>query len=153
MRGSYTRDPCPHRILEETGASFCTGFLASAALSSLRYLARWDAHTPSPSAALSRAHAAAVSAGSTLAIRAAVFSAADCLMAHARGKDDFLNTVSAGFAAGYITSAGGRRHALRNAVGGALILSSLELLGRAQARARERRAAAESPGKPEHADK
>ena len=130
-----SREPCPDRILDDVGASFCMGAIGGSALHFLKGL-----HASPNGARLAGAFQAvrlnAPRIGGGFAVWGALFSATDCTMVYARQTEDPWNSIVAGATTGGLLSLRrGLGATVRSAAVGGAFLALIEggsiMLGKA----------------------
>ena len=126
MADVHEREPCPHRILDDTGSAFALGCVGG----SLFHLFKGARNSPRNERMLGAITAVQGNArrlGGSFAMWGGVFSSIDCLLIYYRQKDDPANAVVAGAVTGGILAIrGGLSVAFKNAVIGGVILLLIE---------------------------
>lgn len=120
------REPCPWRILDDTGAAFCMGAIGGGVFHSFK------GYTNSPEGMKFKGVVSAVKnrapiLGGSFAMWGMFYSTYDCSLLGIRGKDDIWNSITAGFlTGGTLAIRQGPKPAFRSALIGGAILGVIE---------------------------
>lgn len=122
------REPCPWRIIDDAGAAFSMGAIGGSLFHG------YKGAKNAPQGFIKRFYGAtstirmnAAKTGGGFAMWGGMFSVVDCTMAHLRGKEDSLNSITSGALTGALLSIrqGKAAMILSGAIGG-LILGLIE---------------------------
>ncbi|XP_033164018.1 mitochondrial import inner membrane translocase subunit Tim17-A [Drosophila mauritiana] len=127
----YSREPCPHRIVDDCGGAFTMGCVGGGLFQGLKGFR----NAPQ---GLGRRVAGSVAAiktkspviGGSFAAWGAVFSIVDCSLVHLRQKEDPWNSIVSGaVTGGILASRNGAAAMAGSAIIGGVLLSMIEGLG------------------------
>ncbi len=125
----HSRDPCPYNIISDIGVGFCMGSIGGSlwhGFKGYRNSPRGERGAGMLAAIKTRAPVI----GGSFAVWSGLFNAGDCVIAHARGKEDVWNPIIAGASTGAILAArSGPKAMIISGVFGAAILGVMEGVG------------------------
>ncbi len=129
QKQSTEREPCPWRIIEDSGGAFAFGLVGG----SLWHFVGGARNAPAGmriSQAIGRVKARTPLLGGSFAVWGMLFSSIECVISSARRKEDPWNGILSGAATGGLLAArAGLKAAGKNAVMGGVILAAIEGLG------------------------
>jgi len=121
--------PCPGRIVSELGDGFSIGVV----MGTLWYFMKGAYCSPRDErfrGGLILVRQRAPILGGSFGMWAGIYAASSCVLIYFRQKEDFVNSIVAGGATGFILSIrGGLRRAIFPAISGAVFLGVIELAG------------------------
>ncbi|CAG9462589.1 unnamed protein product [Pedinophyceae sp. YPF-701] len=128
-RAEHSREPCPHRILDDIGGAYGMGAVGGGLVHLTKGV--WSGPRGGKvSHGFQAARMNSLRLGGSFAVWGGLFSAIDCSLVGIRKKEDPLNAVMAGAATGGILQLRmGMKSAMRSAAFGGVLLAMIEGLG------------------------
>mmetsp|Transcript_16424 Transcript_16424/g.35673 ORF Transcript_16424/g.35673 Transcript_16424/m.35673 type:complete len:190 (-) Transcript_16424:523-1092(-) len=125
----HTREPCPHRIIDDVGGAFAMGAIGG----SIWHFFKGMRNSPKGARLAGAVDAVKLRApvlGSSFAVWGGLFSTFDCCLVGLRGKEDPWNSIMSGAITGGVLAArGGPAAAARSAAVGGVLLAIIEGMG------------------------
>ncbi|KAK0419105.1 hypothetical protein QR680_013955 [Steinernema hermaphroditum] len=120
------REPCPYRILEDSGSAFAMGLIGGSLFHSFTGF-KQAARGKKLSGLVNNVRISSPRTGAQFAAWGGVFSTIDCCMVAIRKKEDSLNSITSGALTGALlaTRSGPKMMAVSGALGG-VILAMIE---------------------------